>query len=47
MLDVAEWLAKNREDLGAMVAAMRRVSAPKSPPRPDPAVAREQAAKKS
>jgi hypothetical protein len=46
MLDVAEWLAKNREDLGAMVAAMRRVSAPKSPPRPDPAAAREQAAKK-
>lgn len=37
MLDVAEWLAKNREDLKAMVAAMRRISAPKTPPRPEPA----------
>ena len=30
MLDVAEWLAKNREDLRVMVAAMRKVSAPKT-----------------
>lgn len=37
MLDVAEWLAKNRDDLREMVAAMRRVSAPKSPPKADAA----------
>ncbi len=37
MLDVAEWLAKNRDDLKAVVAAMRRVSAPKTPARPDAA----------
>jgi hypothetical protein len=42
MLDVAEWLAKNREDLKVMTAAMRRVSAPKTPPKPEPAVSKEQ-----
>ena len=41
MLDVAEWLAKNREDLKVMVAAMRKVSAPKTPPKTEAAVARE------
>jgi hypothetical protein len=37
MLDVAEWLAKNRDDLREMLAAMRRVSAPKTPPKPEAA----------
>ena len=35
MLDVAEWLAKNREDLKNMLAAMRKVSAPKTPAKTD------------
>ena len=42
MLDVAEWLAKNREDLKVMVAAMRKVSAPKTPLKPDTAAIKEQ-----
>ncbi|MBN2346105.1 MAG: hypothetical protein JXO51_06910, partial [Candidatus Aminicenantes bacterium] len=42
MLDFAEWLAKNREDLGAMLAAMRRISAPKTQPKPETAPPREQ-----
>jgi hypothetical protein len=41
MLDAAEWLAKNREDLKSAVATMRRVSAPKTPPKPEPAAGRE------
>ncbi len=41
MLDAAEWLAKNRDDLKVMVAAMRRVSAPKTPPKPDAAAAKD------
>ncbi len=45
MLDAAEWLAKNRDDLKVMVAAMRRVSAPKTPPKPEPVPAREQGVK--
>lgn len=44
MLDAAEWLAKNRDDLKVMVAAMRRVSAPKTPPKPE-AAAKEPAVK--
>ena len=46
MLDVAEWLAKNREDLKDMLAAMRKVSAPKNPPKADAAAPREQQPKK-
>lgn len=42
MLDAAEWLAKNREDLRVMVAAMRKVSAPKTPAKPDASAAKEQ-----
>jgi hypothetical protein len=42
MLDVSEWLAKNREDLREMLAAMRRVSGPKTPAKPEPAPPREQ-----
>ncbi len=45
MLDAAEWLAKNRDDLKVMVAAMRRVSAPKTPPKPEPVPTREQGLK--
>ena len=30
MLDVAEWLAKNRDDLKSMLSSMRRVAAPKA-----------------
>ena len=41
MLDVAEWLAKNREDLKVMVAAMRKVSAPKTPAKAEPAAAKD------
>jgi hypothetical protein len=46
MLDIAEWLAKNRDDLRAVIASMRRVSTPKTPPKPDPAAAREPVTKK-
>ncbi len=46
MLDAAEWLAKNRDDLKIMVASMRRVSAPKTPPKPEPASAKDQSQKK-
>jgi hypothetical protein len=42
MLDVAEWLAKNREDLKVMVAAMRKVSAPKTPLKADPMAVKDQ-----
>lgn len=42
MLDVAEWLAKNREDLKNMLAAMRKVSAPKTQPRPDSLPSKDQ-----
>ncbi|MCU0237682.1 MAG: hypothetical protein MUC72_11460 [Acidobacteria bacterium] len=42
MLDVAEWLAKNREDLKVMVAAMRKVSAPKTPPKTEPLAVKDQ-----
>ncbi len=45
MLDVAEWLAKNRDDLRDMLAAMRKVSAPKAPAKPDAATARDQTPK--
>ena len=46
MLDVAEWLAKNREDLKNMLAAMRKVSAPKTPAKTDTAAPKEQLQKK-
>jgi len=42
MLDVAEWLSKNREDLKEMLAAMRKVSAPKTPPKAEPGLPKEQ-----
>ncbi len=41
MLDIAEWLAKNRDELKAMVASMRRVSATKTPPKPEPAATKD------
>jgi len=41
MLDVAEWLAKNREDLKSIVASMRKVSAAKAPLKPEPAAPKE------
>lgn len=41
MLDAAEWLAKNRDDLREMVSAMRRVSAPKASPKADAPAAKE------
>jgi hypothetical protein len=47
MLDVAEWLAKNREDLKEMLAAMRRVSAPKAAAKSEPTVGKEQNQKKA
>jgi hypothetical protein len=46
MLDVAEWLAKNREDLKSMLAAMRKVSAPKTPAKADTAAPRDPQPKK-
>jgi len=45
MLDVAEWLAKNRDDLKDMLASMRKVSAPKTQLKPEPAVTKDQGAK--
>jgi len=42
MLDVAEWLAKNREDLKNMLAAMRKVSAPKTQTKTDVATGKPQ-----
>jgi hypothetical protein len=42
MLDLAEWLAKNREDLKSMLDSMRRVSAPKAPAKPEPAPPKDQ-----
>ena len=42
MLDVAEWLSKNRDDLKEMLASMRKVSAPKTPPKPEAAAPKEQ-----
>ncbi len=47
MLDFAEWLAKNREDLKNMLVSMRKVAAPKTPPKPEPAAHKEQGQKKS
>jgi hypothetical protein len=46
MLDFAEWLAKNREDLKDMLGAMRKISAPKTPPKPEPAAVKDQNPKK-
>ncbi len=42
MLDVAEWLAKNRDDLKAMLFSMRRFSAPKTQPKTDLMALKEQ-----
>jgi hypothetical protein len=42
MLDVAEWLAKNREDLKDMLAAMRKVSATRAQPKPEQVPSKEQ-----
>jgi len=47
MLDVAEWLAKNREDLKSMLAAMRKVSAPKTPAKAETSTPREPQQKKA
>jgi hypothetical protein len=41
MLDVAEWLAKNRDDLRSMLVSMRRVAAPKAPPKPESMLLKE------
>jgi hypothetical protein len=42
MLDAAEWLAKNRKDLRDMLAAMRKVSAPRTQSKPEPVQIKEQ-----
>jgi len=42
ILDFAEWLAKNREDLKAMLAAMRKVTSPKTQAKADVAAGKPQ-----
>jgi hypothetical protein len=45
MLDIAAWLAKNREDLKSMLASMRGISTPRTPAKAEPAAPREQCRK--
>jgi hypothetical protein len=45
VLDFAEWLAKNREDLKNMLAAMRKISAPKTPAKAETAAPKDQSPK--
>jgi hypothetical protein len=46
LLDSAEWLFKNREDLKSLLASMRRIIAPKTPAKAETAPAKEQNQKK-